>query len=66
LGHGTKNPGKVEFDPAWENDLASYHRNESRILTGAIFSALDSLLDARQYEPYHQPNLPGGYVAGGV
>jgi hypothetical protein len=30
LGHGTKNPGKVELDPAWENDLASYHRIESR------------------------------------
>jgi hypothetical protein len=66
LGHGTKNPGKVEFDPAWENDLASYHRNESRMLTVVFDSTPESLLDARHDEPYHQPNPPGGYVAGGV
>jgi hypothetical protein len=66
LGHGTKNPGRVEFDPAWENDPASYHRNESRMLTMVFFSTAESLLDGRRYEPYHQPNLPGGYVADGV
>jgi hypothetical protein len=66
LGHGTKNPGKVEFDPAWENDLASYHRNESTMLTAVFISTPDSSLDARVYEPYHQPNLPGSCVAGGV
>jgi hypothetical protein len=66
LGHGTKNPDKVEFDPAWENDLASYHRNESRMLTLIFISAPESLLDARKYETYHQPNPPGGCVAEGV
>jgi hypothetical protein len=65
LGHGTKNPGKVEFDPAWENDLASYHTIESKMLTRVLARTPDSLLDARQYEPYHQPNLQGG-VADGI
>jgi hypothetical protein len=66
LGHGTKNPGKVEFDPAWENDLASYHTIESRMLTGVFVSMANSFLDAWQYGPYHQPNFPGGCGAGGV
>jgi hypothetical protein len=66
LGHGTKNPGEVEFDPAWENDLASYHRNEAKILNSVLISAPDSTLDARQHETYHQPNLPGGCVGDGV
>jgi hypothetical protein len=66
LGHGTKKPGKVEFDPAWENDLASYHRNQSRMPAVIFNSTPQSLLDARGYGPYHQPNLPDGRVAEGV
>jgi len=66
LGHGTKKPGKVEFDPAWQNDLASYHRNASRMLAVVFVSTPQLVLDARQCEPYYQPNLPGGRVAEGV
>jgi hypothetical protein len=66
LGHGTKNPGKVELDPAWENDPASYHRNESMNNRAIPHSMCDSLLDAEWCEPYHQPNLPDGCVADGV
>src|SRR5215213_2089576 len=66
IGSRNKKTGKVEFDPAWQNDLASYHRHASRMLTVVFVSTPESVLDARRCEPYHQPNLPGGRVAEGV
>jgi hypothetical protein len=40
LGHGTKNPGQVELDLAWENDPASYHRIQSKVLSRFSFPPL--------------------------
>jgi hypothetical protein len=66
LGHGTKNPGKVELDPARVNDPASYHRMDSNNNRAIPHFMPDSFLDAQRSEPYHQPNLPDGCGNDGV
>jgi hypothetical protein len=50
-------------DLAWENDPASYHRIEPRMLSAMLIVTPYPLLDAQWFEPYHQPSLPDGCIA---